>query len=105
MSLYTTFDHLDQPIGPDHTPYDYWERLRDEALATNTPIGWSEQHGGFWVVTGWEQSREIHHNPEAFSNTESAFPRYGSPTGNRLIMAEMDPPEHKRYRRLVSGPF
>lgn len=105
MSLYTTFDHLDQPIGSDGTPYDYWERLRDEAVTTDTPIGWSEQHGGFWVVTGWEQSREIHHNPEAFSNTESAFPRYGSPTGNRLIMAEMDPPEHKRYRRIVNGPF
>jgi cytochrome P450 len=105
MSLYTSFDHLDPPIGIDGTPYTGFEALRDEAVATDTPIGWSERHGGFWVVTGWAQSREIHHNVEAFSNTESAFPRYGSPTGNRLIMAEMDPPEHKRYRRLVNAPF
>jgi cytochrome P450 len=105
VSLYTTFDHYNFPLGPDGTPREYFEQLRDEAIETKTPIGWSEAYGGYWIVTGWEESREIHHNTTAFSNVESTFPSYGTPSGNKLMLAEMDEPQHKRYRRIVQGPF
>jgi hypothetical protein len=29
MSLYTHFDHYNSPVGPDGTPYRYFEALRD----------------------------------------------------------------------------
>ncbi len=105
MSMYTGFDHLAPPLGEDGTPFDYYQQLRDEAVETNTPIGWSEKHGGFWVVTGYAEDREVLHNPNAFSNKGSVFPQYGTASGDRLIPAEMDEPEHRKYRRLVNSPF
>ena len=104
-TLISEYDHLDPPLGPDGTPYQYWEAVRDEAIAGDTPVGWSEKHGGYWVCTGWEASREIHHNTKDFSNTESTFPKYGTPSGRPLMLAEMDDPTHKRYRRIVTAPF
>jgi hypothetical protein len=45
VSLYAQFDHYNPPIGPDGTPYEFVEALRDEAIETETPIGWSEVGG------------------------------------------------------------
>jgi cytochrome P450 len=105
MSLYKVFDHYDPPIGPDGTPYQYFEALRDEAIATSTPIGWSEVYGGFWVVTGWEEARDIQKNTQAFSNSEVTFPAYGTPGGRPLMLSGIDEPAHMKYRRLVQAPF
>jgi cytochrome P450 len=105
MSLFTDFDHLNPPLGPDGTPYEYWESVRDESIETDTAIGWSEQHGGYWITAGWDASREIHHNTASFSNTESTFPKYGTPSGEPLMLAEMDDPTHKKYRKVVQAPF
>lgn len=104
MSLYAEFDHYNMPIGPDGTPYDYVEALRLEVERTDTPIGWSEAHGGFWVVCGYEEDREIMMNSKDFSNEGCLFPRYG--TGDaKIMLAEHDDPEHKKYRKLVQAPF
>jgi cytochrome P450 len=104
MSLYAEFDHYNLPIGPDGTPYEYLEALRLEVERTQTPIGWSEAHGGFWVVAGYEEDREIMMNSVDFSNEGCLFPRYG--TGDaKIMLAEHDEPEHKKYRKLVQAPF
>jgi cytochrome P450 len=110
MSLYTDFDHYNSPIGPDGTPYRYFEALRDEAIETNTPIGWSEVYGGFWVVVGWEEARDIMHDPGTFSSLEVTFPSYGIPDEQaerkyQMMLAGQDEPDHKKYRSLVQGPF
>jgi len=104
MSLFTAFDHYNLPLGADGSPYDYLERLRDEAVETNTPIGWSEAYGGFWVVACWEEATETHTNVEAFSNRESTFPSYGTPEGRPIMLAEMDDPPHRKYRKIVTAP-
>jgi cytochrome P450 len=105
MSLYTIFDHYHPPIGPDGTPYDYFEALRDEAIETETPIGWSEHYGGFWVVTGWQESREIQRDPERFSSATVTFPSYAWPDGRPLMLAGMDGDTHMKYRRFVQSQF
>jgi cytochrome P450 len=105
VSLYTHFDHYKSPIGPDGTPYDFFEALRDEAIETETPIGWSEEYGGFWVVTGWEEAQQIQRNPQVFSSTEVTFPRFGTPGGRPVMLAGHDDPAHMRYRRLLQEPF
>ncbi|HEX4109956.1 MAG TPA: cytochrome P450 [Solirubrobacteraceae bacterium] len=103
-SRYTTFDHYAMPIGADGTPYEYLEALRLEVEQTGQRIGWSEAHGGFWVVAGYEEDREIMMNSVDFSNEGCLFPRYG--TGDaKIMLAEHDDPEHKKYRKLVQGPF
>jgi cytochrome P450 len=110
MSLFATFDHYNIPIGPDGTPYEYFEALRDEALETDTPIGWSDVYGGFWVPVGWQETTDIMHANGPFSSTEVTFPSYGIPDDDadrpyQLMLAGQDEPDHKKYRGLVSGPF
>lgn len=104
MSLYTEFDHYNLPIGADGTPFEYLEALRDEGELTDTSIGWSPAHGGFWVVTGYEAARTIVMNSTDFSNDGVVFPDYGLGDA-KLMLAGQDDPDHKKYRRLVQGPF
>jgi cytochrome P450 len=105
MSLYTTFDHYNVPLGDDGTPTEFFKALRDEALETDTPVGWSQEYGGFWVVAGYEEARQIYHNADIFTNQETVFPRYMLPNDSKLMLSEMDEPVHKKYRSIVSGPF
>jgi cytochrome P450 len=102
-SLYTRFDHIKPPIGKDGTPNEFYEAIRDEAVQANRPIGWSEEHGGFWMATGYPEVMEVMRNTDAFSNDAVTFPRYG--TTERLMLAGQDDPEHKRARLLVNEPF
>ena len=102
-SLYSNFDHLNPPIGPDGTPNEFYEALRDEVLQEKRPVGWSEQYGGFWVIAGYQEVFETIHNTAAFSNDTVTFPSYG--TSEPLMLAGQDDPEHKRARLLVNEPF
>ena len=105
MSLYTNFDHYDMPVGADGSPYGFFEALRDEAAETGQYVGWSENYGGFWLTTGWNESRAIHVNTKAFSNVAVTFPPQGNPSGNPSMLSGMDDPDHKRYRAIVQGQF
>ena len=105
MSLYREFDHVAPVLGADGTPFDYYERLRDEALASDKPIGWSERHGGFWVVSGWQAARDVYLDHNNISSRVVAHPQYQTSTGNRMILAEEDEPAHGLHRRLVNTPF
>jgi hypothetical protein len=73
--LMSSADHYNMPLGPDGTPFAYYEALRDEA--EQMPIGWSEAYGGYWVVGGYDATVEIMQNTAAFSNKGVTFPRRG----------------------------
>jgi cytochrome P450 len=103
QSLFTDFDHTNPPIGRDRTPNEFYEAVRDEVIQANRPVGWSEKHGGFWMVAGYPEVMEVMHNTDAFSNDAVTFPRYG--TTEPLMLAGQDDPEHKRARLLVNEPF
>ncbi|MBV6756696.1 cytochrome P450 [Rhodococcus opacus] len=101
-SLVSSADHWHTPLGPDGTPYAYFESLRDELEETR--IGWSERHGGFWLVGGYEEATQILGNAEAFSNRQVTLPKYE--TGEfTLIMGEEDDPDHKRHRGVIASKF
>lgn len=102
-ALYAAYDHLDPPIGPDGTPCAYYEQFRDLAIAAKEPIGWSERHGGFWVVTGYPEAEQIIKDVDGFSSAGVIFPKYA--VTEPLMLAEQDEPEHMRARRLVNLSF
>ncbi|MGQ0700485.1 MAG: cytochrome P450 [Panacagrimonas sp.] len=102
-SFYANYDHLDTPLGPDGTPFAYYEAFRDAALAADQPVGWSEKHGGFWVVTSFADCERIDRDAENFSNDGIIFPKYA--VTEPLMLAEQDEPEHMRARRLVNLAF
>lgn len=105
MSLISNFDHYATPLGADGTPYEYFEMVRDEAIAAGREIGWSNAHGGFWVVTSWKVSREIHQNTVDFSNSAVTFPQYSTPSGKPFMLSGQDEPDHRHYRNMVQAPF
>lgn len=102
-ALYAGFDHLDPPLGGDGTPYAYYEAFRDAAVAADQPVGWSERHGGFWVVTSYAECERILRDPDGFSSTGVIFPKYA--VTEPLMLAEQDEPQHMRSRRLVNLSF
>ena len=97
------FDHCAPEIGPDGTPYDYYLRVRDEALAAGQMVGWAEKHGGFWAVFGYDEFNELARMPEYFSNKEPTFPPY--PVKEPFMIVSYDDPDHRLQRGLVNRPF
>lgn len=103
--MFEQFDHYKLPIGADGTPYEYLEQLRDYAVERDVQIDRSDQHGGYWIVVGYDAAREIHQSPDSFGNSQSTLPLYATPGGRPIMWAAMDEPDHSKYLRVVQSPF
>ena len=89
------FNYMTDPLDAP-TPLDGYVKLRGE------PHFWSTNHGGFWVLTDAEAIRDCFQDPETFSNRNIGLGYNGFP--RLLIPEQLDPPDHAKYRRLLS-PF
>lgn len=99
---YQNYNHVDLPIGDDGTPFDFYKTLRDRAL--HEPVGWTDELGGFWVVAGFNEIREVMRRPDEFSNRRVIWPAYHG-TEEGLLVAAQDDPDHRLYRALVQADF
>jgi cholest-4-en-3-one 26-monooxygenase len=96
-------------------PLDKFATMRSEA-----PVFWHDDPGsygdGFWVVTRHADVMEVSRTAEVFSSYERGsllLPRKGqSPEDEemqlamtRMLMLNMDPPEHSDYRNIVQRAF
>lgn len=86
-------------------PHATFRRLRD-----TDPVSWHEEHDGgkgFWAVTRYEDLLYVSQHVELFSSAQGITLEEieGEDFHLRRNMLEFDPPEHTRYRRLVSKPF
>lgn len=80
-------------------------------LRANAPVYRHPQEGtdGFWAVTRYEDVRTISRQPKLFSSAAKG-PMLGDPpeellAPNRQMMLFMDPPDHDRFKLLVSRGF
>jgi cholest-4-en-3-one 26-monooxygenase len=87
-------------------PHDQYAWLRRQHPVWFHP----EKEGqGFWAVTSYADVVTVSRNPETYSSwlggvmLPDAAPELLA--GSRLMMLYQDPPEHTRYRRLVSRSF
>ena len=87
-------------------PHDQFDRLRAEA-----PVAWHPEvdDTGFWAVTKHEDVVAVSRDSATYSSELGAT---FIPTADeealatlRLVILNMDPPKHNRYRRLVSRGF
>ncbi len=86
-------------------PYATFQRLRD-----TDPVSWWDEHDGgrgFWAVTRYDDLLNVSRNVATFSNAQGITLEEMDPADfeARRNMLEYDPPQHTRYRRLVSKPF
>ena len=86
-------------------PHATFKRLRDAQ-----PVSWWPEHDGgkgFWAITRYEDLLYVSQHVELFSSAQGITLEEieGDDFHLRRNMLEYDPPEHTRYRRLVSKPF
>jgi cytochrome P450 len=87
-------------------PWDQYAWLR-----ANDPVHFHAQPGGpgFWAITKYDDVRTVSRQPKLFSSYESGV-MLGEPdemglAAQRLMMLNMDPPQHDRFKLLVSRGF
>ncbi len=88
------------------TPHHWLKVLRSE-----DPVHWHrEKNGpGFWCVTKYEDVKTVSRNPLLFSSwlggTNIEDRDETGLAGLRMIMLNMDPPQHVKFRRIVQRGF
>lgn len=98
-------DITDPDAYVDGVPYATFARLRRD-----DPVSWWDEHdggSGFWAVTRYDDLLSVSREVEVFSSAQGITLEEMDPDDFRARrnMLEYDPPEHTRYRRLVSKPF
>ncbi|WAL66976.1 cytochrome P450 [Amycolatopsis cynarae] len=105
-------DVFDPRVFARGLPHEAFRRLRD-----TDPVSWQEEHEvlgwpagpGYWAVTRYADVRHVLRTPEVFSSwlgaTQIRDPEPADLGFIRRMILNMDPPEHNRLRRIVSGVF
>ena len=95
--LYDPYDYV-----IDANPHPVWKRLRDEA-----PVYYNEQHD-FYALSRFDDVLAAHLDPATFSSAHTTVLEMMEPEPDPFMtsmMIFMDPPQHTRYRKLVSRAF
>jgi cholest-4-en-3-one 26-monooxygenase len=103
------FDDIDltdsKPFA-DGVPHEWFAFLRK-----NAPVWWQEEADGpgFWAVTSHACCTAVNRDYEHFSSHDKATFIWDLPEADlamqQMLMLNMDPPLHTRYRRLVNKGF
>jgi cytochrome P450 len=95
------FDHNSQAHSAD--PVASYRALREKC-----PVAWTEAHGGYWVMSGYDTVFDAARNDEIFSSARNSYGGEGltvviPKTPMHLhIPIEIDPPEFRKYRKLIN---
>lgn len=80
-------------------------------LRANAPVFWHDETDGpgFWAITKYDDIRTVSRQPGTFSSyargTMLAEPDEMGLAAGRQMMLNMDPPQHDRFKLLVSRGF
>jgi cytochrome P450 len=92
----TQFDHHDPELARD--PWPTYAGLRDDG-----PVTWTDAHGGFWAVAGYDAVFAVARDDETFCSREGvSIPQEQAAT---VIPITTDPPELKAYRGILNPLF
>lgn len=81
-------------------------------MRADSPLAWTEAHGGFWVATKYDDIVHIERNPQTFSCEHVTPEESGKPAGIRIPpspikfhLNESDPPKHTALRKIEQPHF
>ena len=103
---FSDIDLTDSKNFVSGVPHEWFTFLRK-----NAPVWWHEETDGpgFWAVTGYDECTTVNRDYEHFSSNKKATYIWDLDeellAQQQLIMLNMDPPLHTRYRRLVNKGF
>lgn len=80
---------------------DFFEALF-ELKQSSPPVFWTRHNGGHWMITDAALAIHIGRSPELFSSRMTVVPKSLNPPGRGLNPVHLDPPEHTKYRQLLS---
>ena len=89
------FDYLADPLM-ETDPRAAYLRLR-----AAPELVWTPRNEGHWIATRYDTIFEVFSNPDRFSSFPYLIPKSVAPHDHPLPLAEMDPPEHTKYRQLL----
>lgn len=92
--LIVDFDITDPALSDPH------DRLAE--LQEKTPVAYCSLHGGYWLVTRYEDAFEVTRNWEVFSSSENQVPQV---IPDKSIPIQIDPPDHRLYRQILNPLF
>lgn len=92
------FDHHSREFADN--PWPVLAELRERA-----PVAWSEDHGGFWVLTRYEDIKRVALDDETFSSADGILIPPKKNQGQQSIPIETDPPLFHEYRRIMHPLF
>jgi len=92
------FDHHHPAFGQD--PYPVYELMQSRC-----PITYSDNYGGFWIVTGYDEARYVWQHAELFATQPSVSVPHGLGNKRPMLPLEVDPPLHTKHRRLLAPVF
>lgn len=95
--LEVDFDYR-APAGHTVDVHRAWKRLHD-----GPDIVWTPHHGGHWIATRADDIDVMQIDHQRFSYRYMTIPKM--PEAPQLAPLEYDPPEHARYRQLLSPAF
>jgi cytochrome P450 len=106
------FDVFDPNVYAQGIPHETYRRLRRDH-----PVYWQEEHEvdgwpagpGFWAVTRYSDVVRVLRTPAEYSSwigaTQIRDPDPADLSFIQQMMLNLDPPDHGRLRRIVSGVF
>ncbi len=80
-------------------PVPYFKEIRDHA-----PIVWSEELGGYWMITRYDDMEWAARNPEIFSNEMLSIPPHDV-FAEKAIPIQLDGEHHRKWRQAMSELF
>jgi cytochrome P450 len=95
------FDHNSQQHSAD--PVGSYRELRQKC-----PVAWTEAHGGYWVMSGYDSVFEAARDDDVFSSARNSYGGEGltvvipKTPMHTHIPIEIDPPEFRKYRKLIN---
>jgi cholest-4-en-3-one 26-monooxygenase len=105
MAALHDVDIFNPDVYLNGVPHDQFRRLRRDA-----PVHFHAEPGGrgFWVLSRYEDIVAASKDPATFSSADGTNIEDYPPSDLatiRLLMLNMDPPQHNKFRRLVSSGF
>ena len=93
------FDHLSPVFARELRP----TLARARSLC---PVAHSDQHGGFWVLTKYEDVLRVAQDWETFSSELGITVPYQPPASSmKILPVAVDPPLQRTFKRLVNAHF